>query len=253
MKFKYLAGLAAAIVFFIGRAGATSIAVPNNSFENPALGASEWTSGACPSGWDCSGSPGFYGGVYYPTNAQFSPGTNGISGVVPDGNNVAYVYGLVPQQLAQYTGLGSITSNTTYTLGVWAGARGDQGPDAWTQGFTASIQLLANGVVVASQAVPDPGLGNWENITVSLDSSNFQSNVGDYLGIRLVWTSTGASTYSQVAWDDITLNSMADTGSPGATPLPGSIWLLGSVLAGSAGAACWRRKRQSARLSTSSI
>lgn len=237
MKFRYLAGVAGAITFtfLAGQAGAASIPVP--SFGG-------YTSGACPSGWDCSGSPGFYGGVYYPTTSQFAPGADGVSGITPDGNNAAYVYGLVPQQLGQY-GITTIAANTTYTLGVWAGARADQGPDAWALGFTALIQFLANGSVVASQAIPDPGLGMWEAVTLSWDSNSWPFDVGDLLGIRLVWTSTGASTNTQVAWDDVTLNSLADgSPPPPSTPIPGAVWLLGSVIGGSAGIARWRRKRK---------
>jgi hypothetical protein len=254
MRFKYLAGLAAAIVLSVGQAGATSIPVANNSFENPTLSPGGFTSSACPSGWDCSGSQGFLGGVYFPTSAQFTPGTDGIAGKVPDGNNAAYVYGLAPVQLAQYSGLGTIAANTTYTLSLWAGARADQGPDAWAQGFTASIQLLAKLNIVASLAVLDPGLGNWESVALSWDSSSSPTDVGENLAIRLVWTSSGASTNTQVAWDDVTLNSTADTATdPGATPIPGAVWLFGSTLAGSAGVARWRRKRKAIQSAPASI
>jgi hypothetical protein len=249
--FVSVVGATSAVLFFASQACATSIPVANYSFEDPSLPASGYTTG-CPSGWDCSGSPGYYGGVYNPTNAQFTPGADAIAGIVPDGNNAAYVFGLVPQQLSQYGGLGTISANTTYTLSAWAGARADQGPDAWTQGFTASIQLLANLDVVASLAVSDPGLGQWANVTLSWDSSSIPGDVGKNLAIRLLWTSSGAPTGTQVAWDDVMLNSAANTGSdPGNTPLPGAVWLLGSVLGGSAGVSRWRRKRKAIQSATS--
>jgi hypothetical protein len=248
--FASIAGAAGAILFLAGQAGAASIPVP--SFEDPTLSPGGYTMGACPSGWDCSGSPGYYGGVYYPTTSQFAPGADGVSGSTPGGNNAAYVFGLVPQQLALY-GVSTIAANTTYLLSVWAGARADQGPDAWALGFTALIQFLANGTVVASQSIPDPGLGMWKSVTLSLDSNTIPSDVGDFLGIRLVWTSTGASTYTQVAWDDVTLNSFADGSAPPSTPIPGAVWLFGSAIAGSAGIARWRRKRNSVQSETSSL
>jgi hypothetical protein len=241
LKIKYFVGFVGAFLLFAGQAGAASIPVP--SFDEPILGPGGYTSNTCPSGWNCSGSQGFFGGVYKPTSAQFTPGADGISGITPDGNGVAYIYGLVPVQLSIYDGLGTIAANTIYTLSVWAGARADQVPDAW-QGFTAWIQMLAGQSVVASEAVPDPGLGNWENVALSWGSNTSPADIGENLAIRLYWTSNGASTNSQLAWSDVTLN--ADTGSdPATTPLPGAACLFGSALAGAVAVSRWQRKKAS--------
>jgi hypothetical protein len=243
MKSKYAVGIAGAFIMFAGHASATTISVTNSSFEAPVLGGGGYNSATCPSGWDCSGSTGGYaGGIYTPVNTQYPSGSNGLSGgkIVPDGSQVAWTTGSNPQELGQYS-LATIAANTTYTLDVWAGARADV-TDAWSAGFTPTIDILANSVVVASLVTSDPGSGKWKDYSVSLN--NLALYTGQALGIRLVVPGT-AYTVDQVNWDAVTLTSAADVGT---TPIPGALWLMGSVLAGSAGATRWRRKRKSARL-----
>jgi hypothetical protein len=66
----------------------------------------------------------------------------------------------LPQVLAQNTSA-STAANTTYALNVCAGARNDFA-DPWIASppFQPTIELLANGTVVASLVLTDPGRAN---------------------------------------------------------------------------------------------
>jgi hypothetical protein len=193
--------LAAAAALFAGQANASSITISNFSFESPVTGS---FAPGCPTSWNCTASVGgFGGGVYVPVSTQFMPGSDGLSGgrIVPDGSQVAYVTGGLPQVLAQNTSE-SIAADTTYTLNVYAGARNDSA-NPWTASppFQPTIELLANGSVVASLILTDPGQGKWGNYTLSWDSSLAPSDVGQTLGLALVLParSTGDTTNLQVA------------------------------------------------------
>ncbi len=231
--FRVASVLGACFGLLTSTADATSITVNNFSFESPAVPPPGNYTTSCPTGWTCSS--GFGGGVFYPTNTQYPAGDNGLTGgaLVPDGNQEAWVQGNLPQYLMQNTSV-SIAANTTYTLSVWAGARNDQQPDAWAQGFQPTIELSANGEVVASLVTTDPGNGMWEDF--SLSWASVAADVGDTLGLELLYPGS-VDSQTQVGWDDVTLNS-----SLAATPIPGAFPLFAGGLG--MGALFARRKKR---------
>jgi hypothetical protein len=227
LSFRFASALWACLALLSSAAGATSISVTNSSFESPIEGGPNGFTGpgACPTGWSCNG--GFAGGVFYPTSTQYAPGSDGLIGsrIVPDGNQEAWVQGQQPQYLEQ--NVGTIGAGTNYTLSVYAGARNDQQPDAWAQGYQPTIEFLANGVVVAATITTDPGNGNWKQFSVTLAASDIATAnlVGDALGIVLLYPGT-VFTETQVGWDEVTVDAATVSG----TPLPGALPLFASVL-----------------------
>jgi hypothetical protein len=222
---------------------ASAITVNNYSFESPTLsGPGAYTIDTCPTSWNCSANGGqaFGGGIYVPTSTQFMSGSDGLTGgkIVPDGGQVAWTAGTTPQVLEQ--DVGTIAANTNYTLNVWAGARADE-TDAWSVGFQPTIELTANGVVVASLVTTDPGSGKWADF--SLNWSAIAADVGETLGIVLVVPSRspGDTETVQVAWDDVTLNAVLS-----AVPLPGALWLFGGGVSMIALAGRGRKRKEHA-------
>jgi len=153
--------------------------------------------------------------------------------LVPDGNNAAYDTGFLPSTIRQDTAA-TIANNTIYTLDVWAGRRNDQA-SVWPK--TPTIQILANGIAIASLAVPEPISGHWLDNTLTYTAGPSDIHAGQTLGILLLLNqqSNGDSTVSQVAWDDVTL----DAAPQNVVPEPAPLLLLGSGLVG---LAAWRRK-----------
>jgi len=223
LAWRLLCAIGGCVALWPSAAGA--VTVNNFSFESPVLagGGGAFNENVCPTSWSCTGSAGgFGGGIYVPTSTQFAPGSDGLaSGIVPDGSQVAWITGSTPQVLEQDTV--AIAANTNYTLSVWLGARADQS-DVWSLSppFLPTIELLANGVVVAMSVTTDPGSGKWGDYSLSWTS--LAADVGDTLGIEVFLPSRlpGDSTNDQVAVDDVTLNSAR----VGATPIPGGLPLF---------------------------
>jgi hypothetical protein len=87
----------------------------NSALNNPSF---ELGGGSCPSGWSCSGNVGYNS----PGIIQYIPGSDGISGLVPDGNQAAILSTSAgAASLLQTTSSIAITSGTTYDLFFWIG------------------------------------------------------------------------------------------------------------------------------------
>jgi hypothetical protein len=164
------------------QAGAAPITVLNPSFENPVLGGpSAFTNAPIPN-WAGSA----FRGVFWPTAGDTTP--------VPDGNQVAYIFGAgaISQDLGVAVQIGA-----TYQLDLWVGTQ---------SGFAGSylVRLLAGGstVLAASSGTPSTtgsmfpvtlsgsGAGSG-NVSVELDSTSGQV-LFDMVQVQVQTSGTGA-------------------------------------------------------------
>ncbi|MCP3959178.1 MAG: hypothetical protein GY719_15115 [bacterium] len=158
ISFPYLAPL-----------GAEQVPIGNPSFEADAL--CEGCNAISITGWATS--PGGGDGVFNPTAAQY-PG-----GVVPDGENVAYV-NLSGNSVRQIL-TAVLEADRRYTLRVEVGNRLDEAFAGYR------VQLRAGGVVLAednSSLTPAPG--EFVTSTVTYDATAFDPQLGQPLEIWLL-------------------------------------------------------------------
>jgi len=209
----------AALGLFEGSASASTITVLNPSFETAVL-----SNGAdvCPiSNWTCSPAADTRLGIYDFTTGQYPTYPTGA----PDGTYAAYIGPDMAGGFFSQDTSAQIAANTTYALTVFGGNRADFG---FTPG---TISLTANGVIIASLTLSDPGEGKWAGQTLSY--ANGSTFLNQTLGIRL---SAPAATFSgQVNFDNVSLTSNL-TGTSGtfdatAVPEPATLSLLGLGLA----------------------
>jgi len=123
-------------------------------------------------------------------------------GVVPEGDNVAYT-----SSFAGYdTGLSQILSatlqaNTQYDLSVSVG-----NPALYNGGPTADyrIELLAGGVLLASDTGPSPLDDTWKTASLTYDSGANPAQLGQPLEIRLL--AVDFDDWYEVHFDNVTLS-----------------------------------------------
>lgn len=66
----------------------------------------------------------------------------------------------------------------------------------------------------------------------------------DKLGATIISTITSIALYSRIGFEDFSHFQISDLVDPPATtPIPGAVWLFGTVLAGAAGVGRWRKRR----------
>jgi len=185
-----------------GQAGAVAITVVNPGFEvPPELDGTFTTTPNAATGWTHDGTAG----VWNPSPTQ------AYGGVAPEGSNVAYSNsGPLSQILTTL-----LAANTTYTLTVQVGDRGDTAFPGY------QVQLLAGSTVLAQcNTCVTPADNTFTLATVTFTTPS--SVTTDLLGIRL------DSNGEQTNFDDVRLNaSPADP-----VPEPGTLFLFGAGLAG---------------------
>jgi hypothetical protein len=200
-------------------ANATSITVPNFSFESPALPNGANNNGgngdttAIP-GWTISAPPssGVNNGVYHPASGFTS--TNPLPAPA-DGNQLAYLFPGAAGATSSITttnSLGLIAPNLNYTLTVALGNRNDA---VFFDTGTYTIALLANGVPVAHTNFAGNLIshGTFFDVSTSFVSPGFGPLIGESLTIEL--SATAGSSSDEGIFDNVRLSasSVPDTGS----------------------------------------
>ncbi|MCB1744872.1 MAG: hypothetical protein KDK91_31185 [Gammaproteobacteria bacterium] len=237
--------LLASMVF--GSAQAAMVDIVNHSFENDPAAPNTFPTTFAPDGWSFYDPNQLIGGnnavgvIDAPVGSEFFPGG------VPDGEQAALIY------LAGSDGSGQpgerevgitqelsalLTANTRYTLQVDIGniASGTGSPpfDAFgffdLRGFPGyRTELLAGGIVIAFDdnslggSLPD---GTFATSTLQVDIGATHAQLGAALEIRLINLNipgTADAPGIEVDFDNVRLDA-----SP--VPLPGAVYLLGSVL-----------------------
>jgi hypothetical protein len=251
MRTSLLVALAsAALALATGRAWAVTIEIDNlltnPSFENGAQGGQFI---GCPNGWSCSNAfaqPQSDVHVYDPTTAQYA------SGAPPFGQFAVYV----PENansgsstLRQITGTNWNSANGytfTFDIGMPTKTVNNANEDLFRVNSQIRVQLIA---ATSLQTVGElditsanaPGAGNWAQYVLSLTPAQVNAVIGasttQAIEVQFLSSTANGNQPLQVDYDI-----------PTPTPLPGAVWLIGTVLAGSAGVAGWRRKRKLAQL-----
>jgi hypothetical protein len=187
-------GIALLLALFVVTSGgwAGTVPVTNSSFEAPVDAQGAVNSGPV-TGWVTVGA-----GNYFPVAGAFTGANNGV----PDGNEVGWANagGSLSQILST-----DLAAGTTYTLSVDVGLQ-------TVEGLTISpiVDLYAGSTLLGSLTLASPGAGNsiptpgtFDLWTLTVDSANFSSEVGDPLKIYL-----GSAT-TQTDFDNVTLTASA--------------------------------------------
>lgn len=205
---------------------ASSIAITNAGFEDPALSPGSFTNNNV-TGWG-GGGPN---GVWYPDAGYFS-------GSLPEGNQMLYVGYGEGSTLTQYLDA-TLQADTTYTLGFYLGNRFagavDPGNSIGLSQYTVSLRT--NTSVLASDSSGSPTAGSFLLRTFSFTTGANPAEAGAALRIDISasgFTPTGAVGMAE--FDRFTLDASASASS--STPEPAS-WIL--LFSGIVGAAIWHR------------
>ena len=210
----------------------------NPSFENGTGAVDPITHVGCPTGWTCAGSPAPGGTAYTVTAAQYTAGSDGLSGgrIVPFGADAGYAPTILE-------GSGSMQQNSlidsstyvvgnTYNVDLYVGTPNilpfsdptcppPGTPAACPAGPVGRIQgiFLANGVAAVGGTfdVTIPGKGQWLSFPLSFTPT---ANGGQTIGFEL-FVDSGPAGNDHVANFDI-----------GAVPEPATFALMGLGLLG---------------------
>ena len=185
----------------VNEAGATTIPIPNFSFETVSVADGSYSQNNVP-GWNFTG----FVSTYNPTATE-------IPGGVPDGANVASVAG--GSTLFQ-TLSAQLQVNTQYTLTAGVGERTDIGAGGYV------ITLMAGGNVLASDSSQTLVSGSFVTSTLNYFAAAGDVNLGQTLTINIAAQGIGGVNTGQTEFDNFQLTS-----APGA-PEPASFLLFGS-------------------------
>jgi hypothetical protein len=214
-RLRFLRVSVITLAFPILTAHATSIAVPNFSFESPALPNGSNNNGgngnttAIP-GWTISApaSSGTNNGVYHPSGGFSS--TNPLPAPA-DGNQIAYLFPGAAGATCSITttnSLGTIVPDSFYTLTVALGNRSD---NLFFDSGTYTIDILANGVSVGEATLAGNTIahGSFVDLSTSFFSGS-GSLVGESLTIEL--SATAGTSSDEGIFDNVRL-SVPESGS----------------------------------------
>jgi hypothetical protein len=197
---------------------ATSVDVPNFSFESPSSPTETSKSPTILPGWVFDVQDNSEYGTMTFHSANFS------SAGAADGNNYAFInndYPGVTDTLTSAASLATITPLTTYTLTVAIGNR--NGTGLYDDPGNVSFSLLANGVAFATQEVTNGTVlnGTFEDFSLTYTTSSTDPIIGDGLTIQMATLPEQGSAF-QAGFDNVTL----DETTVEAAPEPATLILL---------------------------
>jgi hypothetical protein len=260
-----LAGAAGAMVADPARAALININdfIVNPSFED---------NGGSTTGWNVANAPNEKAGVYQPGSDQYTVGANALSPGSPAGNNGLVPNGanalLIPDFSGNGSGIISQVLDLTYQAGntyqwtFWVGIPNNVQADNATGASSdpdgnhiAGINLITAEFLAAAGINGNPvqaGLtGNVTSLLAGAILGEWQQYVfeftpnaafGQNVAIRFRVDTDSIQQPHQVDFDMAFAPNNAGGGSE--VPLPGAVWLMGSILAGGAGAGALRRRRR---------
>lgn len=209
------------------RVCATSIVVPNFSFEDPALSSGFNNNGGngdttSITSWTISAPSGNTdNGVYHPVSGFTT--TNPLPAPA-DGNQLVY---MVPgagntSSITNTNSLTTIAANTTYMLTVALGNRSDN-PNLTFDTGLYRIDILANGVSVSNNTLAGSAVPHGTFVDLSTSFLSTLPFVGESLTVRL--SATGSSANDEGIFDNVRLTATtAATG--GSVPDGGTTAML---------------------------
>ena len=114
--------------------------------------------------------------------------------------------------------------------------------------FLFNVDLLENGRDKSDLTITVYGTnGLFETVTLNRDfDKNGDGDLRFLLLDKLGATITSIVLYSKIGFEDFSHFQISDLADPPATPIPGAVWLFGTVLAGAAGVGRWRKRRAGA-------
>jgi hypothetical protein len=206
------------IIAAVPLAHATSIVVPNFSFESPALSDGANNNGGngdttAITDWTITAPAGnTNNGVYHPVSG-FT--TTDPLPAPADGNQLAY---MVPgagmtSSITNTNALTTIMANTTYMLTVALGNRNDTQTLTFDTG-TYTIDILANGVSVAENTLAGSAVAHGTFTDLSTSFLSTLPFVGENLTVQL--SATGGSANDEGIFDNVRLT--ATTAVSGSVP-----------------------------------